>query len=287
MSEIEPLVGGWLTGAVPHTDIGAVPLFEWVDKDKLFVDHAYQRLARTERSVRAIRKMVTTFRWAKFQPITVALRADGRYAVVDGQHRALAVIHHPGILSIPCWIVEAEQVSDQAGVFVGVNGDRSAMTPLQVFRAELAACEPDAIDVKRVLDMSGIEICWNIAARGVPPGQTQAIATVRRLLKTDDEKLVIDALKLLKAAHATRANQLRADVIKAVAMILKVHGSRLDRQRFERVVGQYDCDQITDAARAYKKVVGGSTVGGIVATLQKAYDKGLPVDRCLSYRHAA
>lgn len=279
----QQLAGLNLKDLEPATDIGARPTFEWIPKDWLYVDPTYQRGTNSAGSRSLIRKIVEEFAWKKFQPITVTERDDGRYNVIDGQHRAVSAIMHPAVEDVPCWIVEASDSRAQARVFLSVNEDRNPVQPLQAYKAALTAQEPDALQIDKVCREAGVTLAYTLpgASGKLPPRQTQAVSTIRKLLFQHGEGPVSAALKALVEAYPDTPNQLRGQVISAVTTVFTKHRDRLDRDRLVRVLVDMDCEDLIEAARAIKKLMGGSTQAGMVEALLRNYDKGLPMERRL------
>jgi len=272
----------------PSQDLGPMPTFEMVPKDLLRVDPRYQRGAASGRSRELIRKLVDGFQWARFSPIIVA-EMDDHYAVVDGQHRAIAALLHPSVESVPCWVVAAADVQAQARVFLGVNRDRNQMQPLQIYKAQLAARDPDALQIDAVCRAAGITLAYHLqGSEGrLPPLQTQAVSTIRNLLFRHGEGPVKAALKALADAYPETPGQLRGQVIAAVVAVFVRHGKQVDRDRLAKVLADHDCEQLVEAARAMKNLLGGTTQAGMVEALVRAYDKGLAAEKRLGARQAA
>lgn len=78
------------------------PQLLWLRIEDLVVDSRYQRPLNTGNWA-AIRRIAKDFRWSRFSPVLVAPVEGGRYAVIDGQHRAHAAALC-GIESIPAMV---------------------------------------------------------------------------------------------------------------------------------------------------------------------------------------
>ena len=141
---------------VKRAEPGETPDLCWLPVSDLVVDRSYQREF-AERSITLIRKIVREFDWARVRPAVVIARSDGRFEVIDGQHLATAAATHGGIADIPCLVVPDRETAGKAAAFVGLNRDRVAMTPLQVFKAEL-----------EMGDETATAVAEGVAARGSP-----------------------------------------------------------------------------------------------------------------------
>lgn len=270
-------------GLEPASNLGPKPELTWLPKDWLFVNQVYQRTLASNRSRRLVRQIVETFSWARFQPITVTMQADGQFAVIDGQHRAAAALLHPAVVEVPAWVVDTPELRAQAKVFVGVNSDRNAMTTMQLFRAQLAARDPDAVQVQEVCRRAGVTIAFHLVSvnKVLPPRHTMAVSTIRKLIGKHGERHVVTALKSMADAYHNVENQLRGQSIVAVTALFVEYADRIDRDRLVAVLSEIDCEGLIDDARQVKKIVGGSTESGMTTVLIRHYDKGLPLDKRL------
>jgi hypothetical protein len=285
---IKRIAAPFLTPDTKPSKLGEHPSLTWLPKILLFVDARYQRQATSRNSLRLIRRMIEEFAWSKFQPITVAEIREGshsgHYAVIDGQHRAIAAIAHPSVTEVPCWIVSAADLGTQANVFVSVNRDRANIQPLQLYQAQLAAQDPEALHIAAVCKSAGVSFAFCTSGGAVnhlPPRQTQAVSTIRRLLATHGDGPVTAALKALATAFPETPGQLRGQIIEAISTIFAKHGDRIDNDHFVAVLGERDCEEFIEDARKYRRMMRGSTKGAMIEALIRAYDKGLPAGRRL------
>ncbi|HEY0832503.1 MAG TPA: DUF6551 family protein [Azospirillum sp.] len=271
----------------PAADLGDRPEFVWLPVEWLFVDGIYQRAMTSAKSRKTVRTIVERFSWAKFTPLVVTEIGDGyasgQFAVIDGQHRAAAAILHPLVTEVPAWVVDAPEARQQAQAFVGINGDRTGLTPLQLFKGQVAAGDPHAVAVARICEQAGITIVFSISngSRELPPRQTMAVSTIRKMLVKHGEGTVAAALSALAEAYHDTPNQLRGQVVSAVTALLADHGDRIDRARLIATLRAKDCEDLIDAARQVKRLEGGSTEAGMVRALTAAYDAGLTQSRRL------
>jgi hypothetical protein len=280
INRVSPLVLG--ADTKPSADLGERPEVMWLPKNLLYVDQRYQREIAKRTSRRLIRRLVEEFSWTKFQPITVGEISEGTqagcYAVIDGQHRAVAALMHPNVDDVPCWVVNARSVQNQARVFVSVNRDRTNIQPLQVYRAQLAAQDPQALRIDRLCREAGITVAYSITGTldNLLPGQTQAVATIKKLVARFGERPVGDALKTLNKVFNEAPGQLRGQMIEAVTTVFARHAEALDVEHFEKILGSENCDDLVSDARKVRHIMGGSTNGGMVTALLRAYDKDRP-----------
>lgn len=214
---IEPINIADLDTAAPET---GEPICERVDPKTLFVDPAYQRSV-GERGLRQIRRIVEAFDWTKYKPpICAYAEHDGETVlkVLDGQHTAIAAASHPDIAMIPVMIVEAADTAAQAAAFVGQNTQRVAVTPLQVFFAEVTAGDDDALDVLKTCERAGVTILRAPASRGeFKAAETVSIAAIKALV---DKRGVMRARMVLEVLAKANLAPITADHVKAAEYLM-------------------------------------------------------------------
>lgn len=261
-------------------DLGPKPDLQWLRPAELEIDPRYQRDLSSRRSMEIVARILERFSWAKFQPPTVVAIGPNRWVVVDGQHRVEAAKQHPLVDFIPCYIIEAPELRQQADSFVAVNVDRVAMHPLHIYHAALVAAEPQACRIASICQRSGITIPRNAASNGdLKPGQTLAVATIRKALVHGD-RVVTDALTILREAFSERGGQLRGSIIEAMVGFVAAHAG-FDHARLIRTLAEHDIPTLDAAAKAYRGAFGGTKGRALTMALVKAYNRGLRAEQRL------
>jgi protein gp37 len=130
------------------------------------------------RGANNILAIAPAFKWAKFAPVVVAPIAGNLFAIVDGQHRTTAAALR-GFESVPCVIIAPDE-ADQADAFVAINANVTAMSPLQLHAARLAAGSKEAAALTEVCSEAGVTICrYPVPANKIKPGETLAVAMLQ------------------------------------------------------------------------------------------------------------
>ena len=157
---------------------GPAPMLQWLKVADLAVDDAYQRdLARGNWT--AIRRIASQFKWSRFSPVFVAPVEGGKYAIIDGQHRAHAAALC-GFDEVPCQIVQMTQ-AEQAASFAAVNGLVTQVTAWNILKAALAAGEKWALDCAQVCRDADCKLMTrNGSTDAKLPGEIYAIALIRQ-----------------------------------------------------------------------------------------------------------
>lgn len=161
-----------------------LPDLEFVRIADLVIDDRYQRQIET-RGKKNVRKIADNFEWAKFSPLMVARRDGGRFAIIDGQHRAHAAALC-GIKEVPA-LVSQMSISEEASSFSWINGSVTKLTANQIFKAALAAFEPWAVQCDAVVARAGCRLMpYNANAASKVGGQVFCIGLVRSIVEAGD-----------------------------------------------------------------------------------------------------
>lgn len=198
MSDLRPITGLAGMGSDGFRPCGKAPELKFLPLEVLRIDAAYQRPV-TPQGLRNIRNIVQHFDWAKFAPLIVA-RADEYYAIIDGQHRAIAAATR-GFNAVPCMIVVADRRS-QASIFAAVNGNVTPMTALSLYKAGLAAQDGWALDLKRAADIGGIVLLHYPKPKSqIKPFESMAIGSLRAIIRSHGVERAGWCLKRLGAGQ--------------------------------------------------------------------------------------
>lgn len=161
------------------TNLGQKPELRWVSPTSILVDEGYQRDL-GKRSYSLIRGMMQNFAWRKMKPPIVVEVGAGLHCV-DGQHTAIAAASI-GVPLIPVFIVGGATLGERADSFVAHNRDRIVMSPLDVYRARVAAGDPVAVDTAAVCKRAGIRIRQTNQFGKIMPGDTNSVGAIQRLV---------------------------------------------------------------------------------------------------------
>jgi hypothetical protein len=253
-------------------DLGTKPELKWIKLTELYVDHEYQRNAKSKASRKNLLYIQNNFCWAHCGALIVChVPEKKQYAIVDGQHRYLAAMARSDILELPCVVISGQDFQRQAKGFVVVNQKRVKLNTLAAFHGAVAAGEPDAVSVKQLADECGIDIPTTTVNRGeTAPRQLQCVGTLVKMLGVYSHKQVVWALTIIPEAYPESEGQMRASIIKALAEFVKQHPDA-DRTRMVRVLEELDVETVEKDARSYVSISGGTTTNAIVGMLERLY----------------
>lgn len=223
----------------------------------LAVDRGYQRSV-SDRGRRLIRAMVADFDPAVFG-VLLGHWAGARFALIDGQHRALAALAL-GLRVVPCLSV---QPGSAAAVFLTVNRDSVALRPLDRWRAAVAAGEPAAVALAGICEGLELEPVHAVPKphRGgeggwVPGTRLGCVGKAWRLCAQADRAVVEAALGCLQDAErecqsVLLTSQMLVATVEVVAAIFRETeevGGPLDA--LATALAEHDAEDWAGLARA-------------------------------------
>lgn len=199
----------------------------WVPVHALRIDDAYQRPV-NDNGKANIRRIAENFRWSRFSPLIVARRPGKLFAVIDGQHRAVAVILRGDIEAVPCFIL-ACAVEEEAAAFAVINGNVTRVPTQHMFRARLAAGDPRAVAAERAAQAGGARILpYPVASRLLKPGETLASGTIEDCTARFGEDVVAAALALITRS-GDNTGLVRASIVAGLCDALHANAKWLRR----------------------------------------------------------
>ncbi|KEJ97414.1 ParB-like nuclease domain-containing protein [Pseudosulfitobacter pseudonitzschiae] len=190
---------------------------EWIPVRALVIDTGYQRpLARENWN--KINAISVAFDWRFFTPVLVSPLGDGRYALIDGQHRSHAALR-AGYDAVPALVVPMSR-AHQASSFMAVNGAVTKVSMFHLYRAGLMAGDAWAIQVREVVEAAGCRVMLsNHSAAEKKAGEVYSISMVRGFCRAGKGWAVTRALAALMASTHGAA----ADAFKEAFMSPLIH----------------------------------------------------------------
>lgn len=171
---------------------GPAPMLQWVPVDRLVIDEDYQRpLGRANWT--AIQKIAANFAWSRFHPLLVAPIEGGRFAVIDGQHRAHAAMLC-GIPEVPAVAVMVGVV-EQAKAFAWVNSQAIRVSVFHIYKAALASGEDWAVRADAAVSAAGCRLMTlHASSAHKKPGEIYCLGVIRKAIEAGHDTAVTAAL---------------------------------------------------------------------------------------------
>jgi hypothetical protein len=218
---------------------GPAPMLQWIEITQLVVDETYQRDL-SPRNWAAIRRIAEDFKWSRFSPVFCAPVEGGAFAIIDGQHRTHAAALC-GFKSVPCQVVQMER-DEQANAFSAVNGNVTAITGFNLFRAEIASGNPEAVALVALAQSAGCAVSTaNASAKAKKPGVIYFLGGIKDLFRRHGAVLG-SALTLLRQAEYWRdeAELWGGNICRPTLQALCERPEALADPRFRAVIEGFD-----------------------------------------------
>jgi hypothetical protein len=241
---------------VPKLDIvpapGPAPMLQWIEIAQLVIDEAYQRDL-GPRNWAAIRRIAEDFHWSRFSPVFCAPVEGGAFAIIDGQHRTHAAAMC-GFKSVPCQVVQMSG-DEQAQAFHTVNGAVTAVTIWNLFRAELAAGNPEAGALVAMAQAAGCSIATaNAAAKNKKPGTIFFIQGIKALHAKHGDTLR-QALAMVRGDEVFGDNVelWGGHILEPVLTALCERPRTIARRDFPSLLAEFDIFTVIDEIAEYRR----------------------------------
>lgn len=213
------------TDGLPHPirtgSGGKPPRLDYLAIADLVVDQSYQREIGRQ-GLRNVSRIAANFSWLNFTPVIVAPLANGKYAIIDGQHRTMAALFC-GFERVPAAIIEATR-AEQAAAFKAVNAAVTRVSNITTFHAALAAEDPIAVGVAKACGAAGVRIRrYPVAAAEMNPGDTIAIGALKKAFVAFGHDTLVTALQCITETENNEPGAVRATIIVGVAQTLHRH----------------------------------------------------------------
>ena len=251
-----------------NTKIGEKPELQWVSVDLIDVDRNYQRELKTA----LVDKILRRFAWTKFGALVLSRQENGRYTVVEGQHRWKAACLHPDISEVPAVIVSHADLAGEASSFLAINRDRMAVSTVEQYWAGLTAGDDTAAAISKVLKSAGCDV---VPAPGHHrPNLTSAVTALDRCLKRYGHGATRRALLIVREAWPDDPKSLRGTLITALARIIRANEKTVDDAGLIAAIRPQGIAKLTAHAEAFRKLSGGSAETALTKAITELYNKG-------------
>ena len=133
--------------------------FAFIRASKLLISSAYQRYI----CISTIKK-AKQFNYLLCQTLVIALRPDGSYVIIDGQHKAIMAILSGEDLDLPCQIFKhdvnatlAQCIKIEAQLFEDLNTSRKNTSRLDKVRAGLSYGDEESVEFQNNFISIGVQ----------------------------------------------------------------------------------------------------------------------------------
>ena len=239
---------------------------------QLVINRGYQREVSRKGAV-VISKIIQNFDWLRFGVITVSRMDDGKFSIIDGQHRAIAA-WHLGLEYVPA-VVRSLETKGQASAFLDVNIDRTTVGPIDKFRAKVASGDEFAVTLNTALEQIGIKLVTN-PGYDLQPYECRSIGSLSTIAKKFGIGTMQTAMEMLIDSQPDVLNVLaNFNMHLTVRAVDRVVSNGGDINRLQRILEATVFEENYEKARQLGKMLGGSNYLFGAKLLMRAYNKGL------------
>jgi hypothetical protein len=247
-----------------------------LDVGELTIDRRVQRQGLNTAKVEHI---YTNYNPASLGIITVSLRKDRSYVVVDGQHRVEAtrrITDNQG--DVPCRVFEGLTLAEEAQMFLDLN-TTTVPTMVDKFKVSLNADSPAGDAARSISELVGAY--GFTVSRIAADGHINAVSVLQRLYALSqkigaDPNLIQVTIMVISRAWGNNRYGVQAPIFEGIARIFAEYGSLVDVDRLINVLKEYqggpqtlasDGAQLAAIKRAKKSM-------GVAETLVGVYNSG-------------
>jgi hypothetical protein len=220
-----------------------------------------------------VRDIVRRFDQDALGAIQVGERGDGSLWVADGQHR-VAALRQLGIRETPAVVFRSRGPEHEARVFKLYNSGRTAVRPIQLHQAGIAAGDEREVAIAAILARYGLRAADSKAWPCV-----QAIARVQRVYGWESGPAILDrALAVIVRAWEGDPSALTQFAIGGVSLAIK-RAPDIDDRRLVAKLARVSFEAVLRSSDAFYRGVGlpggNARESAVAIVLLNIYAKGL------------
>lgn len=178
--------------------------------------------------------LAANFTMEKFKPLDVSFR-NGKYYVIDGQHRLYALKkRHGGDCSILCYVHYGMTEYDEAMFFLDQLKNTKVILTTDRMRIRYLMGDEDIVGMVRGAENAGFNIDFTC---NKATNKIVALAALEKVYKSIPNEQYIKMLKTLKSAYNGRADSLCREMLLGFGLF------------FHKYYGQFDCNALACSLR--------------------------------------
>lgn len=255
-------------------DIRKVDVFQKVEMipTSRIVTGAYQR----ELTAGRVAKIVNQFSPAMLGVLVVNKRADGTYAILDGQHR-LAALRIVGVPEVRCIVLDGLTPEEEADYFRFQNENTRSLTAYDLFNAGVCAKDVHFVTLKHLLDKYGFRVSRTGGPRCI--AAVDALSKVTQVFGFPDLEQI---LAIIAATWPTDATVVRREMLAGLGEFVARFGQKCTVQQFAaRMAMKHPSEMLyeyrlrTEGRASGRNAFNPGMRFVLCAVIMEAYNKGL------------
>lgn len=193
-------------------------------------------------------KIAKSFSWDKYDPIEVSFR-DGKYWIIDGQHRRAAIIERfHGDITVLCRVFYGMTVEDEAVHFIQQNKGIVTVKLRDILRVKYKTGDPEVTDAVMCARIAGWE--QDGFTSDYAKGKLTAHSTLMALHKRLPREQYIDLLKVLYKAWDGDPHGACREILRGMECFYTTYWGEFDSKVLARKLSQLTPDMIVRDGRS-------------------------------------
>lgn len=209
--------------------------YEFLSIDQLKIAPEYQR----EVSKSHIKKITDNFDPTILGTIVVSYR-DGKYFIIDGQHRVLAC-KAKGVQGIFATVLDGLTFEEEAEKFNHYNLERKSLTAQESFKSMLAANDQIAVAIETVLQTRGFA-----TAQSKQDGKVAAVTACRKIVNEYGVRHFKRVIDIIADAWDGKSVSLTTYFLSGISDFVKIYGSEPNYgdSKFSKQLSKFEPKQL-------------------------------------------
>lgn len=214
-------------------------------------------------------KKIAAFFNEKIFGLVVVSERNGKYIVLDGQHRTVAATLL-GIKEVMCMVFHGLTYEEEARIVVESNNGRKAFTTADKMNALKEANDPDTIRLYAIVGMNGLEISSNCGYKKIP-----GISTIRSIYFKSGPEALDATLRIITDVWGGDQYSLKHTMIDGMNTFLCTYNSKIDTKRL--ISKLQNCTSKSILAEADGDMSGGCKKVRVARAICRQYNKNAQI----------
>lgn len=244
---------------------------EWLEIE---TENKYQRM------IRPAHVLFLVENWDDDLAVTFLVsHRDGRFFVVDGQHRMLALRDRGDTeVRVACVIFEGLISADEAKRFRRTQQDRKALRSLDFFRSGLVEGDPLVHDVNRIVREEGFAV--NLVGAANSPTDIIATGALLKIYgKGRREELLREVLRAVRESFPGEAVATQGTMLEGIGRFMARYWGKYDSTGLIRALRTVTATSLLSEGTARKKVLRLTSPDGVAHVVLGLYNRGRSTHR--------
>lgn len=208
--------------------------------------------------------------WGVYDPIDVSFR-DGKYWIIDGQHRVYAIKENAGRdVTILCRVHYGMTLLDEAKFFINQDKGKKRIRTNDTLRVEYKTGDEEVTDAVNCVTIAG----WNMDkfSKSYARNQLTAHATVMKLHKGLTREQFIDLLTVLHKAFDGEPKGACRQILNGMFRFYKTYWGEFDSGILTRSLSKVTPDYIIRDGNSAVLTVGANTSVPFARAILRQYN---------------